>query len=82
MNVGNNSKGFLQALHHQIFDQILVQYSYNVLLQQDKSNIYTATEGALVNETITESTQQFGTQAFVNITSSSKVSDLKVKFFI
>jgi len=58
--------------HHQITDQLLIQYFYEGLLPSDRSIADVASGGALVNKTPTEAkelinnmaqnTQQFGTR--------------------
>jgi hypothetical protein len=58
--------------HHQISDQLLIQYFYEGLLPMNKSMINVASGGALVdktlhaarnlNENIAANTQQFGTE--------------------
>ncbi|XP_038904296.1 uncharacterized protein LOC120090650 [Benincasa hispida] len=74
--------------HHQISDQLLIQYFYEGLIQTDKSSIDAAAEGALVNKTLTEAmnliatmaanSQQFGTRAAVSVKSANELAKVEI----
>ncbi|XP_044499403.1 uncharacterized protein LOC123220881 [Mangifera indica] len=71
--------------HHQISDQLLIQYFYEGLLLSDKNLIDTASGGALVNKTLTEAkrlistiianTQQFGIRQNATMRRVNEVSN-------
>ena len=73
MNIGNVSRNYVQiALHHQISEQLLIQYFYKGLLSTDKSMTNATSGGDLVDKTskaarnlianMTVNSQQFGTR--------------------
>ncbi|XP_044471331.1 uncharacterized protein LOC123200247 [Mangifera indica] len=71
--------------HHQISDQLLIQYFYEGLLLSDRNLIDAASGGALVNKTLTEAkrlistiaanTQQFGIRQDVTVRKVNEVSN-------
>ena len=73
MNIGNVSRNCVQtAPHHQISEQLLIQYFCKGLLSTDRSMIDAASGGALVDKTskaarnlianMEVNSQQFGTR--------------------
>ena len=73
MNIGNVSRNYVQATpHHQISEQLLIQYFYEGLLPTDRSMIDVASGGTLVDKTpeaarnlianMAANSQQFGTR--------------------
>ncbi|XP_027060849.1 uncharacterized protein [Coffea arabica] len=75
--------------HHQISDQLLIQYFYEGLLMNDRNIIDAASGGALVNKTtqeawdlierMAENCQQFGTRADVPTRKVNEVSSSSIE---